>query len=199
MADELVLASGSETRRKMMEAAGVVVRIAPIRLDEDAIRATMNSEGAHPRDVADLLAEQKARRAAGQNPDAVVIGCDQVLDFEGVALGKAATPEGLRAQLGQMNGQRHDLYSAAVVYEDGRPVWRHVSRARMHMRRSSERYLDTYVRRNWDHVRHSAGGYLIEEEGIRLFSRIEGDTFTILGLPLVELLGYLTLRGMIEG
>ena len=94
-----------------------------------------------------------------------------------------------------MRGQRHSLLSAAVVYEDMKPVWRHIGQVRLVMRDASDDYIEDYVARNWDSIRHSVGGYKLEEEGVRLMSRIDGDYFTVLGLPLVELLSYLTLRG----
>jgi len=97
--------------------------------------------------------------------------------------------------LKDMRGKRHSLLSAAVIYEDGKPVWRHVGQVRLMMRDATDAYLEDYAIRNWDSIRHSVGGYKLEEEGVRLMSRIDGDYFTVLGLPLVELLSYLTLRG----
>ena len=199
MTERIVLASGSETRQRLLRNAGVPfdVKIAPV--DEVSIRAALEAEGAGPRDIADALAEMKARRVAEKDPGALVIGGDQVLEFQGRSLGKADTQDALRQQLGEMRGKRHSLLSAAVVYEDAGPVWRHVGQVRLHMRDVSDSYLDDYVVRNWDRVRHSAGGYLIEDEGVRLFSRIEGDYFHVLGLPLMELLSYLSLRGSLPG
>jgi len=102
-----------------------------------------------------------------------------------------------KQQLTDMNGAIHKLLSAAVIYLDGQPQWRHVGTVRMHMRRCSDAYLNDYLDRNWESVRHCVGCYKLEEEGVRLFSRIEGDYFSVLGLPLTELLGYLTIRGVL--
>lgn len=199
MTDRILLASGSETRQRLLRDAGVPFEVRTAPVDEAAIRAALEMEGATPRDIADALAEMKARRVAEKDPGAVVIGGDQVLEFQGKALGKPETPEALRTQLAELRGQRHSLLSAAVVYDEGRPVWRHVGQVRLHMRALSDSYLDDYIDRNWDSIRHSVGGYLIEGEGVRLFSRIEGDYFHVLGLPLIELLSYLTLRGSLPG
>lgn len=199
MAQPLVLASGSATRQRLLAAAAVPFEPMPVRIDEAAIRQALEAEGAHPRDVADTLAEMKARRIGERHPDRLVLGCDQVLDHRGRALGKVGTQAEARAQLLALRGDRHALLSAAVLYEEGRPVWRHVGVARLVMREFGEAWLDEYLDRNWPDLKDTVGGYKLEAEGVRLFSRIEGDHFTILGLPLLELLSYLTIRGVIPG
>ena len=195
----IVLASGSEIRRRMLENAGLTFTVQPARIDEDAIKASLAAEGANSGDVADALAEFKAQKVAGTLPEAWVIGSDQVLDLKGSVLSKPASPEEAVGQLCSLSGQTHRLLSAAVVFHDGEPVWRHVGQVRLTMRQLGNRYIEEYVARNWESIRHSVGGYKIEEEGVRLMSRIEGDHFTILGLPLLELLSFLTLREVIEG
>lgn len=198
MSDSIILASSSEIRSRLLKNAGVEHIVQPARIDEDAIKAALLAEDAPPRDVADTLAELKARKLAEKGAGGLVIGCDQVLAFKGEILSKPKSIEDANAQLKALRAETHQLLSAAVIYEDLKPVWRHVGVARLTMRDFSDAYLEDYVERNWDSIRWSVGGYKIEEEGIRLFRSIMGDTFTIQGLPLLELLSYLTLRGTLR-
>ncbi len=194
MTVRIILASASAARNDLLRAAGITFESRPARIDEPALRAALAAENASPRDVADALAEFKARRVAERDPGALVIGCDQVLEFRGDILTKADTAEAANAQLRLLAGQTHQLHSAVVIYENAAPVWRHISTARMTMRPLSDEYRDSYVARNWDTIRHAVGGYLLEREGVCLFSAIEGDYFTVLGLPLTQVLNYLVLR-----
>lgn len=193
---DLILASGSAIRQQLLRNADLQIESIPARVDEDAIRASLGDT--NPRDIADCLAEAKARKISAKHPDATVLGCDQVLDFRRSILTKPSSPDEARAQLRDMSGQTHSLLSAAVLYQGAEPIWRHVGTVRLTMRELSTTYIDAYVDRNWDSIRHSVGAYKLEEEGVRLFTRIEGDYFTVLGLPLLELLSYLSLRGMID-
>ncbi len=198
MSQPLILASTSATRQSMLRNAGVTfVSVSP-RIDEISAKAAMLAENAKPLDVADCLAEMKARKVSEKHPEALVIGCDQVLDFNGVLIGKPDDQDTLRAQLRQMRGQTHDLLSAAVIYENVRPLWRYVGAARLTMHEFSDQFLESYIARNWERTRHAAGGYHLEGEGVQLFSSVQGDYFTVLGLPLIEVLSYLRLRGVIE-
>lgn len=198
MPPSIILASASSTRLSLLQKAGVPVSAHPARIDEGAVRGSMTAEGAPSRDIADRLAEMKALKVANRHPDAVVIGADQVLEFDGCCLGKPATAEDARAMLLALRGNRHSLRSAVVLVHEGAVQWRHVGSATLTMRNFSDAWLDAYIASNLDRIRHSAGGYQVEEEGVRLFSAIEGDWFTILGLPLLPLLLYLGQRGMIE-
>ncbi len=193
----ILLASASEIRLALLRAANVPATARPARIDEDSIRAALEAEGAPPRDLADMLAEMKARKIAEKQPGALVLGCDQVLEMKGRIFAKPKSLGDAHAQLRDLRGQTHRLLSAAVLYENGQPVWRHVGQARLTMRDFSDSYLDDYLARNWDSIRHAVGCYKLEEEGIRLFSAVEGDHFTILGLPLLPLLSYLGARGLI--
>ncbi|MDE3240298.1 MAG: septum formation protein Maf [Paracoccaceae bacterium] len=198
MLPPIILASGSAIRAEMLRKAGVAIEVKPARVDEDAIRQALDAEGATPRDLADTLAEMKARKIAERLPDRIVLGCDQVLECGGTVFSKPQAAEAATEQLRLLRGKMHRLLSAAVLYHDGRPVWRHVGQVRLEMRSFSDAYLADYVARNWPGIGESVGAYKLEEEGVRLFQRIEGDYFTILGLPLIELLGYLGQRGWIE-
>ena len=195
MSEQLILASASEIRAQLLRNAGVDCKVIPARVDEDSIKMALEAEKALPRDIADTLAEMKARRIAEKGHGSLVLGCDQVLSFKGKVFSKPQTAEDAKQQLQTLRGETHQLLSAAVLYEDLKPVWRHVGVARLAMRDFSDDYLDDYLDRNWDSIRWSVGGYKIEEEGIRLFRMVQGDTFVIQGLPLLELLSYLTLRG----
>lgn len=193
----LILASGSETRLALLRGAGLDVTAILPRVDEESVKQSLMAEGASPRDLADTLAEMKARKVAERHPEALVLGCDQVLDFDGQVWGKPESPELARDQLRAMRGQEHQLLSALVLYDKTQPIWRHVDVARLTMRDFSDDWLDGYIARNWDQIRHCAGGYQLESEGIRLFSAVQGDYFGILGLPLLPLLSYLGQRGFI--
>ncbi|EYD74157.1 Septum formation protein Maf [Rubellimicrobium mesophilum DSM 19309] len=197
MSQSLVLASGSATRAAMLRAAGVPFEVVVARVDEETFTAGLLAEGASARDIADALAEMKAARISPRRPEAFVLGCDQTLSCDGELFSKPATPEEARKQLRSLMGRTHKLHSAAVIYQHEQPVWREVTEAKLTMGRMSDEWVDGYLGRNWESVRHSAGAYRIEEEGVRLFTKVEGDHFTILGLPLLPLLSFLTLRGTI--
>lgn len=195
MTEPIILASQSETRAQLLRNAGLTFSVVPARVDEDMLREALQAENATPRDIADALAELKAQRISTKNPDSLVIGCDQILALGQKIFSKPRSAQDALEQLQALRSHQHQLLSAAVIYADGKPLWRHVGVVRLHMRDASDTYLRDYVDRNWDSIRHSVGAYKLEEEGVRLFTRIEGDYFTVLGLPLLELLSYLTLRG----
>lgn len=194
----IILASGSSIRAQLLENAGVRFTVQTARVDEETAKRALLAEEASPRDIADTLAEMKARKVSDKVPGPMVLGCDQVLDFEGQLLSKPQSPEDALAQLKAMRGKRHMLLSAAVIYQNGEPIWRHVGQVRLRMRMSSDAYLRDYVARNWDSIRHAVGAYKLEEEGVRLFATIDGDYFNVLGMPLLELLNFLAVKGVID-
>ncbi len=197
MTHSIILASGSETRAGLLHKAGVTFSAVSPRLDEESIRHAATAEGARPAEVARILAEAKAAKVGLRHPQHLVIGCDQILALDGKLFSKPRDRQQARSQLAELSGRRHDLFSAVVVREGGRIVWHALGEAGMTMRRLSQGYIDDYVDRNWDDLRHTVGCYRIEAEGIRLFEKIEGDHFTILGLPMLELIGYLADRGLV--
>lgn len=196
---QIILASRSAIRQTLLINAGIPFTALPARIDEDAIKAALLAEDATPRDLADALAELKARKISEKHPDATVIGSDQVLEFQGQVLSKPTSKEDAANQLRMLRGKQHKLLSAVVVYSGAEPVWRYVGQVRLLMREMSDDYLAAYLDRNWPGIGESVGSYMLEEEGARLFSRVEGDYFTVLGLPLLELIGFLTQKGDIEG
>jgi septum formation protein len=198
MPQPLILASGSSIRAQLLRQAGLSHEVVAPRVDEDMLRDALLSEGASPRDLADALAEMKALRISEKRPEALVIGCDQVLDLQGKVLTKPTSRAEAATQLLELRGKRHSLLSAVVICEAGKPIWRHVGQVRLLVRDFSDAWLDGYLDRNWPDISEAVGAYKLEKEGVRLFSRVDGDYFTVLGLPLLDLLSYLGLRGDIE-
>jgi septum formation protein len=191
----VVLASASAVRAELLRRAGVEVAVEPARVDEAAVKASLLAEGAPPRDVADKLAELKAMRIGARHETALVLGADQVLVHRGEILDKPASLDEARAHLRRLRGARHDLLSAAVIVLQGAPVWRHVGEARLTMRPFSDAFLDRYLGQVGERALSSVGAYQLEDLGAQLFTRVDGDYFTVLGLPLLEILGFLRARG----
>lgn len=195
----IILASGSAVRAELLRNAKINFETVTARIDETTIKNSLLSEKASPHDIADALAEIKARKVSQKSPEAWVIGCDQVLNIGDKILSKPEDKKQAIAQLTALRGDHHNLLSAVVVYHDGEPQWRFVGKVRLAMRNFSDEFLASYVERNWHEIKFCVGSYQLESEGVRLFSRIDGDFFHVLGLPLIELLNYLSLRGVIKG
>jgi septum formation protein len=194
----IVLASGSATRQRLLRAAGVTFAVDVAPIDEAAVIESLTAEKAPARDVADLLAEMKAVKVSVRHPQALVIGADQVLSVGQTLFQKPGTKAGAREQLLRLRGRTHVLSSAVSVAREGSVIWRTVAEARLTMRDFSDAFLDAYLADAGEEILGSVGAYHMEGLGIQLFSRIEGDTFTILGMPLVELLDFLRLHGMLK-
>lgn len=195
MSAPLILASQSTARRAMLTAAGVPHVAVSAPVDEDAAKASLGQLPA--RDLADALAELKALRVSASHSGALVLGCDStVVTADGERLDKPASRTDAAAQLTRLAGGAHDLFSAAVIAESGRPVWRVVDRVRLHVRPLAPAAIEAYLDTAWPAVAGCVGCYRIEAEGVQLFTRIEGSHFTILGLPLLPLLAYLRTRGV---
>jgi septum formation protein len=190
---DLILASGSRARRQMLEAAGLTFEVRPTDVDEDAIRATLGD--ATPQHVAVVLARAKAEAASREVPDALVIGADQVLALGRTIYTKAPDIAAARSALRSLAGRSHHLHSAVTLALAGCQVWHHLDTAALAMRDFSDAFLDEYLARAGDRVCASVGAYELEGLGIQLFERIEGDYFTILGMPLLPLLSELRARG----
>lgn len=189
----VILASKSAARRAVLEAAGVAFEVHLAGVDEDAIKTTLLAQGSSPRDIADALAEEKATRVSRSRPG-LVIGADQTLEFEGALYDKAETLADARQRLQALRGKAHQLQSAVVVAEGGAPIWREVATATLTMRTFSDGFLEDYLAAEGEEALGSVGCYRLEGPGAQLFSRIEGDYFAILGLPLLGLLDLLRQR-----
>ena len=198
MTHKLILASRSPIRAKLLEQSGFDFEVVTALVDEEMMKAAMLAEQAPHRDIADKLAEMKALKVSQKHPGNFVLGCDQILSFNGKIFSKPNNKKALRDQLMALKSNRHELLSAAVIYQNAQPVWRFVGTARLTMRDFSETFLDNYIEQNWKLVENCVGGYQIEGEGIRLFQRLDGDYFSILGMPLLEITSYLTERGVIK-
>lgn len=191
----IVLASGSATRQSMLASAGVDFQVQVLPVDEDSIKAAMAQETGNPARVAETLAEMKAQRVSVKNPGALVVGADQMLDCEGIWFDKPANRDDAARQLRRLRAKTHRLTSAAVAVRDGRRVWHHTDSATLTMRNFSDAFLEDYLNRAGDKVLSSVGAYQLEGLGAQLFMLVDGDHFTILGLPLLPLLDFLRENG----
>ncbi len=195
---ELILASQSPFRRMLMENAGLVFRAQAAEIDERAAEAAIAAENPTPPEVAEALAIEKARDVSGRNAGALVVGSDQTLSLEGRVFHKPADMEEAKSHLTAMAGRTHSLNCGIALVRDGDILWRHVSIAHLAMRPLSDAFIDRHLARVGTRVLASVGAYQLEGEGVQLFERIDGDYFTILGLPLLPLLAKLRDLGAID-
>lgn len=192
----LTLASTSAIRRHLLSQAGVIFEAVGSGVDEDGVKLAMRMQGASPRSQADKLAELKAVKVSQKRPG-FVLGCDQILSVEGHCFDKAETLEEAFERLGQLRGKTHNLECAAVIAKDGQAVWRVVTRPELTMRACSDDFLWAYLNSCGKDALSSVGCYQFEGPGVQLFERVDGDFFSILGLPLLEVLAFLRLHGEI--
>lgn len=197
MTSPLVLASASPFRKALLENAGLTFDVEPAQIDERAVEAALGD--LNPEDVATILAEAKAQDVSDRNPGAIVIGSDQTLSLEGTIYHKASNMDEARRRLLALSGKTHELNSAIVLAKDGETIWRHLSVARMTMRDLDPGFVGRHLSNVGDSALASVGAYQFEGEGIQLFERIDGDYFTIIGLPLLPLLAQLRDLGAIDG
>lgn len=193
----VVLASASPSRRALLTNAGVPIDVAPARIDEDEVKDALRAEGAAAAQAAETLAELKAQRASGQHPGRLVVGADQILTCDGDWFDKPRDQAEAAAHLARLAGRSHTLVTAASVVRDRTRIWHHTEEAHLSMRPLERDFIERYLDAVGDTACASVGAYQLEGLGAQLFARIEGDFFTILGLPLLPLLAFLREHGVL--
>lgn len=194
---QLILASASASRARMLANAGVPVEIMPSRVDEEEIKRALIADGADASQIAEALAEMKATRVSVKVPGILVLGADSTLAVDDLMLDKPESMDDARSHLQQLRGRSHRLISAACIALNGTRIWSAIDAAELTMRPLSDGYIADYLDRIGDAATQSVGCYQLEGLGAQLFSRISGDYFTILGLPLLPVLGFLRARGLL--
>ena len=193
---DLIIASKSEIRQRILSCTKISITAVSPQIDEESITRSLVVEKATPRDIADTLAEHKAKKVSVKNPRTWVLGCDQILAFEGEIFGKPKTPSALKSMLSRFSGQTHRLITANVIYKNAKPLWRHVAVSHMTMYPMTEAEIESYVEKAWPDAQHTAGGYYFEENP-HLFSKVNGDWFDIMGIsikPIVRFLNQQTIK-----
>ena len=194
----LVLASASALRCNLLDNAGLKYICDPAAIDEHEIKEALLTEQATSTRVAETLAELKAQRVAVRHPGCIVIGADQVLDCEGVLYDKPTDIARARADLLALRGKAHTLVTSVVIVSDGDRLWHHIDSSLLTMRQFSDDFLSHYLAQTSENVCESVGAYQIEARGVQLFEKIEGDYFSILGLPLLPLISFLRNHGIVS-
>lgn len=198
VAPPIILASQSRTRNELLRNAGISFSTEAADIDERAAEAPLIAGGMRPDDIASVLAEAKAQDVSARNPGALVIGADQTLAFGDHCLAKPVSMEAARKVLLDMRGETHALHAAIVCVQDGKTLWRHISSAYLTMRDYSPEFVGRYLADVGEIALTSVGAYQLEGRGVQLFEKIDGDFFTILGLPMLPLLGFLRDQGAID-
>jgi len=193
----IILASASTVRRKLLTDAGLDFEALSSDVDEDAIKERYRSEGRSVEDTALALAQAKALAVARDRPDTLVVGADQILDLNGRMFDKPRDAAEARTHLENFSGETHRLVTAAVIYRNDAELWQNVTAPLMSVRRLSDEFIDGYLAQIGEKAFQSVGAYQLEGPGVQLFEAIDGDFFTILGLPLLPLLAFLREHGHI--
>ena len=198
MTNGIILASKSQIRSELLLKAGLKFTVVDANIDEKEVKFSYMNEGYSARDLADVLADMKAKKLSCEHPDKLVIGCDQIMEYNGQILSKAISPIDLVDQLKFLRNKSHTFYSACVVYFANKAEWRFIGSATITMRNLSDEYIFKHVDDNWNDVKNCVGGYQIENSGISFLSKINGDYFSILGLPIIQLIDHLVNRGVLK-
>ena len=196
-APHLILASASPSRAAVMRQAGLAALSEPARVDETEVKTALRADGAEAAEIAEALAELKAQKVSRRRPGAYVVGADQMLECDGAWLDKPTDLAEAARHLQSLSGRTHKLVSAVCVVRDGERLWHHVAEARLSMRPLSEDFIAAYLAAVGPAALASVGAYQLEGLGAQLFSRVEGDYFTILGLPLLPLMDFLRNHGVL--
>ena len=194
---EIVLASASSTRQKMLADAGMHIRVEPAHIDEDSLKAAALAENVSGLDAATLIAEMKAQKISALNPDAFVIGSDQLLTQGKDWFSKPETLAEARSTLQKLSGQTHQLVTVGIVYENGKRLWHHAESPKISIRSLSDQDIDDYLKILGDDYAATPGVYMIEKLGAQIISKIDGCPYAVLGLPLLQLLSFLRQHGLI--
>ena len=194
----LILASSSKARYSMLKNAGVACEAIASMIDEDGYKQSMKAEGASAAEAAETLAEMKALRMYRQQPDGIVIAADQMLECNGIWFDKPRDRDNTRAQLRALRGKTHQLVSAAVIYKEGSRIWGTIDTAHLTVRNFTDEWLENYLDTVGDEIYNCVGGYQLEGIGAQLFTEVRGDYFTVLGLPLLPLIGFLRDHGILK-
>ena len=192
----LVLASGSQIRLSVLQGAGLTLSAVKSNVDEEAWKTSMRAENIPARDQAMKLAELKAQKISLSH-EGFIIGCDQMLSLDGDIFDKPEDMAGVKSHLKALAGKTHTLETAICIAENGALIWRHLARPKLSMRPLSDAFITAYIAAHDDGLTQTVGGYQLEGLGSQLFTKIEGDYFSILGLPLLELLDYLRVRNVL--
>ena len=194
----VILASASKSRSKILSAVGVSHQVIPANIDESQVKLKLINTDADPLTIAATLAEMKAQKISCLHTNSLVIGADQVLDYDGEVFNKPKNTDDAKAQLNKLSGKNHTILVSACIFLNGNVLWRFNDKANMEMRPLSNSYIDWYINEFKDQVCETLGAYRIEGLGAQLFTSIDGDFFSILGLPLLPLLKELRIHGVIS-